>query len=75
MVKVLAENYWQNSRVGNIEIYLLNPSSSSPSLLTTLLEDHLIAFVDMEQSDFVLHTVAKVLEPKIKSVQIYHQSP
>ena len=71
MVKVLAENYWQNSRVGNIEIYLLNPSSSSPSLL----EDHLIAFVDMEQSDFVLHTVAKVLEPKIKSVQIYHQSP
>ena len=25
MVKVLAENYWQNSRVGNIEIYLLRP--------------------------------------------------
>ena len=23
LVKVLAENYWQNSRVGNIEIYLL----------------------------------------------------
>ena len=42
LVKVLAENYWENSRVGNIEIYLLDPASSS--LLVVLLAKHMLAF-------------------------------